>query len=226
MDELHKKPETTDIKSPEIDNFKAIKPESDMTVNEARSFTDGLLDDLREQNDGYHTTYEDRLKYTPTEERASWKDKRGESVCIPNSENPDGKVAKDKLAEYKLAGIDYKNAEPDFSDCCGSEVKIDNMSENRDNYYDKNGSGQPGNFSQADIKCAEKWNAENKDGKNDWTPRGVVDRRKDNTCSWHECCDTKTMQLVPREIHSFFTHSGGVAECKARDNNIGGGYDD
>jgi len=26
-----------------------------------------------------------------------------------------------------------------------------------------------GNFTQADIKCSEKWNTEAKDGKTDWT---------------------------------------------------------
>lgn len=32
---------------------------------------------------------------------------------------------------------------------------------------------------------------------------------------WHECCDLKTMQLVPREIHDNIPHQGGIALLKA-----------
>lgn len=46
-------------------------------------------------------------------------------------------------------------------------------------------------------------------------------------CSWHERCDTKTMDLVPYDIHSYCKHLGGVSECKARDSvNDGGGFDE
>ena len=35
------------------------------------------------------------------------------------------------------------------------------------------------------------------------------------------------MQLVPYEVHSYCGHSGGVAECKARDaKNNGGEFDE
>ena len=88
---------------------------------------------------------------------------------------------------------------------------------------------QPGNFSQADAKLAEKWNEQQKDGRTDWTDEDVYEWRHDpaHQCSWHERCDTKTMDLVPYDIHSYCKHLGGVSECKARDSvNDGGGFDE
>lgn len=77
------------------------------------------------------------------------------------------------------------------------------------------------------ANCAEQWNIEKKDGRIDWDAADVRDWRRENNCSWHECCDTRTMMLVPTEIHGYFRHSGGVAECKARDNaDVGGGFDE
>jgi hypothetical protein len=226
MNELHSKPETTDIKNREIENSREIKLESDMSVKEAQSFIANLFDVLFDRNNGYFTSPEARWGRTPTEERASWIKERGDSKCIPKTDTDSGISAKEKLAEYGLDGIEYKKGEPDFSPCAEVTIKIDGMTENRDDYRDKDGNLQQGNFSQADIKCAEQFNAEQKNGKADWTPRDVKDWRQENKYSWHECCDTKTMQLVPYEIHSYFSHSGGVAECKARDNNTGGGFDE
>ena len=226
MNELHSKPETTDIKNREIENFREIKPESDMSVKEAKSFVDGLFDETREKNDSHYVSYEDRLKYTPSENRVTWVAESGESKCIPKTETEQGEAAKKKLEEKGLDGIEYINAEPDFSKCSEATVEIDDMTEYRYDYIDKDGTPLQGNFSKADVKCAEQFNAEQKNGKTDWTPRDVKDWRQENKYSWHECCDTKTMQLVPYEIHSYFSHSGGVAECKARDNNTGGGFDE
>ena len=215
MNELYGKPEMTDIKNQEIDNFKEIKPESDTSAKEARSFVDGLFNETREKSDGYFTDIADRLRYTPSENRVTWEAEPGKSKCIPRTETEQGKAAHEKLSAYRENGIEYnKDCEPDFSKCSESTVIIDNMTENRDK-----------NFIQADIKCAVQFNAEKKNDKSDWTPRDVAEWRQENRCSWHECCDTKTMHLVSQDIHSFFTHSGGVAECKARDNN-GGGFDE
>ena len=61
------------------------------------------------------------------------------------------------------------------------------------------------------------------------TLRDVYEWRHDpaHQCSWHERCDTKTMDLVPYDIHSYCKHLGGVSECKARDSvNDGGGFDE
>ena len=118
-------------------------------------------------------------------------------------------------------------------DIIGQSVTLKNFVDNDmlvplNDYIDADGKYQSGNFSQADAKCAEKWNASNKDGKSDWTAAEVRDWRRENQCSWHERCDTRTMDLVSRDIHSYFGHYGGCSECKVRDavNVDGGGFDE
>ena len=117
-----------------------------------------------------------------------------------------------------MDGIEFKNCEPDYSKCSEGTVRIENMTENR-----------PSNFAQADIKLADQWNKEMREGRNDWKDEDVEKFRKSNNLSWHECCDTKTMNLVSRDIHgadtSVFLHSGGVAECRVRDH-VGGEFDE
>jgi len=232
MNEFNKTFEVTEAIKPEAENFKAIKPESNMSVKEAKSFVDGLFEDKTEQSDGFFSTYEDRVKIisdwiqVKLDSGGYYEGDFAESKFIPSEKTETGRAAKEKLEEYGMAGIEYKNAEADFSKCSEATMMIDNMTTNRLDYYDTNGDRQQGNFTQADIKCAEMWNATEKDGKTDWTSRDVKEWRQENKCSWHECCDTKTMQLVPQEIHSYFSHSGGVYECKIRDNNSGGGLDE
>ena len=137
-----------------------------------------------------------------------------------------------KLEEKGLDGINYRNGEPDFSECAEAIVEIDNMTENRHNYEDAEGNEQLGNFAQADIQCAKQWTEEGRvkaDGSKTWTERDVKTWRHENQCSWHECCDTKTMQLVSQDIHGSdkFSHSGGCAECRIRDAvDNGGGFDE
>ena len=157
------------------------------------------------------------LSYVPKDEsRGYFEDKRGESKFIPSEDNDEGKACKEKLKEYGLDGIEYKNLEPDFSECSEATVKIDNMTENR-----------PKNFSQADKKAAELWNKQKRDNRTDWTEEKVHDYRHENKLSWHERCDTQTMDLVPREIHEYCKYLGGVSECRVRDNtNAGGGFDE
>lgn len=253
MNELSKMPEGSEVRKPEAENFKDIKPISDMSVSDAKSFVDSLFGDEKgteigypkdaetmaqmeksfqnEVNDDRYTNYKDRLDRTPTEKLGVWEGERGESKFIPNEDSEAGRAAKEKLAEYGQDGVDYKNAEADFSQCSEATVEIDDMDEHRWDYVDDNGNFQLGNFSKAEIKCAEQWSAEEKDGRTDWSARDIRDMRteKDENgnpkFTLHECCDTKTMQLVPYDIHSYCKHSGGVAECKARDNN-GGGFDE
>lgn len=213
-----KSAEVAEIKKPEATEFKEIKPENITSVSEAKDFWNKEFSSL--ENDGFYTDYSDRIKCTPIDsENGHWDGNRGESKFIPSPETEKGQKGIDKLSEYGMDGLPYKNGEADYSNCCEATVKIDNMTEFR-----------PSNFDQADIKLAEKWNKESHNGRNDWTDLDVENFRKSNNLSWHECCDTETMQLVSRDIHggdtSVFLHSGGVAECKARDNSLGGKYDD
>lgn len=141
-----------------------------------------------------------------------WIGEVGHSIFTPNSE-----TAMDKLSEYEQKGIEYKDGNPDFSKCSEATVEIDNMTSYRAN-----------NFRQANIACAEKWNIEMKNGRNDWTPQYVDTWRQENHYSWHERIDMKTMDLVPRDIHEECKHYGGVAECKRFEaiNDLGGVFDD
>lgn len=222
-----------EIKKPQVENFKEIKPETGMSSSDAKSFwTEQFINETGEvELGGKYNSYEDRLKHTMLEnsDYGEYEGERGESKFVPSEITEDGKACKEKLDEYGLDGIEYKNAEPDFSKCSEATVEIDNMTENRYDYIDSKGDIQAGNFSQADVKCAEKWNNEAKNGKTDWTPSDVADYRHENKLTWHERCDTKTMDLVPREVHGYIKHLGGVSECKVRDainNAAGGGFDE
>ena len=220
-----KTPEINEINKSEPENYKDIKPETGMTKDMSQSFWDNEFKNEEE----YYNSYEDRLGCTPKQDTnlGKWEGERGESKFIPSSETIEGKAALDKLEEKGIDGIEFKNAEPDFSKCAEATVRIDDMTQHRDDYLGKDGSLKLGNFTQADIKCAEKWNLEAKDGKIEWTARDVNIWRHENKCSWHERCDTRTMDLVPFEVHSYCRHLGGVSECKVRDAvNIGGDFDE
>ena len=150
----------------------------------------------------YLTSYEERLKRTPVNgERGNWEGERGESKYTPDVNNEKGARAAEKLKEYNLDGIEYKEAYPDFSECSEETVEID-MTDNR-----------PRNFAQASAECAKKWNEMAKDGRTDWTRAEVDLYRTKNKLTWHECADRKTCQLVSYDIHEFFRHSGGFSEC-------------
>ena len=163
----------------------------------------------------YLTTDKERLDQCPKDlfEDPSL---RGESLARPDLSTDEGRRAAEKLAEYGQDGIMYRDALPDFE--CVSEciVQIEGMC-----------SVRAKNFDKADELCAARWNDEMRDGKNDWTSDDVKQWRKDNGYSWHECADMKTMNLVPHDIHGYFIHSGGVAECKRREGiSVNGGFDE
>lgn len=207
-----------------------IKTETNLTLKECQKFwTDVFSESQIDPKDkGHFQPYEERIKHVPKEDSklGKWEGERGESLFIPTEQTESGKLAIEKLKEHGLEGIHYENAEPDFSKCAESTVTIENMTEER---YDKTVEGQTlyGNFAQADEACARVWNSVGKEGRVNWEARDVKNWRQEQNFSWHERSDMKTMDLIPREIHSYFNHSGGVAECKARDSKIlGGGFDE
>lgn len=163
-----------------------------------------------------YSTKKERIDRTPREDtdRGEWTGERGESTFIPSDE----KIS-EILEKYGLEGIDYKDGIPDFSECSEGTVEIDNMTDKR--------YGPDGNFAQADEKCAEQWNAEKRDGRDDWTARDVKNWREENGYSWHERNDMKTCDLVPTAINDYFGHLGGVSEYKKlNEKNSGGGFDE
>ena len=215
-----------ELKNPETDTFKDIRPRQEKTAQDRLNQFNEMF--IKSEWGGDYTTYNERLSRTLKNDTflGQYEGERGESKFIPSDATEAGRKALEKLSEYGTNGVEYKNAEVDFSKCSEATVKIDKMTDNMANYRDEDGDICLGNFAQADIKCAELWSKECKDGKNDWTPEDVENWRKEHNCSWHERCDTKTMDLVPREIHDFFKHSGGRAECRLRDSvNQGGIFD-
>lgn len=183
------------------------KPERTKNTELVNAFVDSCESD-------YLSTYEERIKQTPTDkntERGQYEGERGESKYISSDEN-----INNILDRYGLDGINYHDGIPDFSKCSESTIEIDDMTENRAK-----------NFKQCDEKCAEQWNNERKDEKTDWTPRDVAKWREENGYSWHERNDMKTCDLVPTEINDYFGHLGGVSECRKRDDiNYGGDFDE
>lgn len=165
-------------------------------------------DSVRDVENKYNSTYEERLRQTPREDsdRGEWSGERGESEFTPNEEE-----VKDILHQYDKENITYEDAIPDFSEVAESTVEIENMTENRAD-----------NFRQCDEKCAEQWNEEGYNSRNDWTGRDVKEWRQENGYSWHERNDMKTCDLVPTKVNDYFGHLGGVSECKKRDVEIGG----
>lgn len=173
--------------------------------------------------EGYQSSYKERYDLTPTDgDRGSWTECRAESCFKPNVKTEKGSKVADKLSEYGIEGIEYEDAIPNFDACAEESVEID-MTETR---YSNASEGTIGNFEKADTECAKKWNAEGKDHKTDWTARDVETYRRDHKMTWHECMDRKTCQMVSRDIHEYFRHSGGVCECKKiSGKSFGGGFD-
>ena len=175
---------------------------------------DKRITEIKPDADGFYTRLADRIKYSPLEasERGDWTGERGNSIFIPKYP-----YMKDVLKRFGIEGIRYKNGEAYFSPVAEATVQIDKMTENR--------LGKEGNYDQADAKLAEKFNEIRKDGLTNWDAGSVAAYRKAHKLTWHERCDLKTMDLVPTKIHTYFRHSGGVAEYKAK-NGIGGKFDE
>ncbi len=226
--------DTMETRDPGSFEYTNIKPETNMTPKEARGLWDAVASgrqdigvganevsdskadvapgrDKREfeGENNYFSTYSERISYTPKEdgERGKWTAERGESGFVPNDSDIKG-----MLRQHGLDEVTYKDGIPDFSKFSEATVGIENMTEIRAD-----------NFSQCDEKCAEQWNKENRNGRSDWTAREVQQWRKENGYSWHERNDMKTCDLIPTKINNYFTHLGGVSECKKRDSYMNGG---
>lgn len=217
-----------EMKRSSLESFRNILPETGIKIEDVRNYWVKEFNSLSGYG-GKYNTLEERLKHTPSEnnENCDYAGLRGNSFLKPSEKTEKGRAMIELLKEYGIEGIAYKNGEPIFEKCAEATVKINRMTEHREDYF-KDGIKELGNFSQADIKCAELWNKQKKDGRTDWTEEKVYDYRKENKLEWHERCDTKSMDLIKHDIHDFFKHTGGVYECKTRDGmeNTGGKYDE
>lgn len=212
-----------EIKNPDAENFSMKKPESSMSVKEAREFWDnrfkvgegtthkesairnGNQEQKMESRQEYYTTIEERMDCLPKD--GKWIGNPGDSKFISNNE-----IVNKILNQFGLDGIEYSNGVPDFSRCAVETVEIDGMTSDRDK-----------NYRQFCKKCAEKWSEEGRIS----TSRDVAEYKTVNNLDFHECSDMKTCQLVPSEIHECFRHAGGRMECKKREeSDIGGNGDE
>ena len=151
-----------------------------------------------------YSPYKARIDLTPKEGSAKgeWSGARGESKFIPSD-----KDVQKCLKKYGENGVQYKNGIPDFSKFSkGLTVEIDNMTADRSL-----------NYKQAYEKFAEKWSAEARNGKTDWTASEVKAEKNRLGCVLHENSDMKTIEMVPELIHEAAKHSGGRYECSIRD---------
>ena len=179
--------------------------------------------DVHENESENFSDYKERLDQTPKDsDKGTWKGERGESEYVPN-DTPENKEIKDYLNTKGIEGLEYKNACADFSPVAEESVEIQNMTNDR--------YGRPdGNFMQAYNALAEKFNAQAKDGKTDWTFRDIIEWKQDKSkhegqiLVVHERNDLKVCDFVRLDVHSFFSHLGGVGEynAKMKQNNIGG----
>lgn len=175
--------------------------------------------------DVYLSEYEERISRTP-KESSRWTGKRGESECKAIS--PETQAILDK---HKQQGVRYSDGIPDFSPFSESTVTIDKMTgartSERTKLVDKNNAfgraesyhykTKVGNYNQADMATAKAWTASKRNG-HEWSARDVELYRKQNSLTWHECNDGKTMMLIPTRINSEFTHLGGTSEAKKKNN--------
>jgi hypothetical protein len=123
---------------------------------------------------------------------------RGESLALPDVSRPNGEAAKQWLEEHGMRGIEYRNGYPDFSGVALESVTIPDMTTSKDH-----------NFKQAYEATAEKWNAERREGRDDWRPSEVKAWKKENGLDIHEKEDLRTCEFVPHDVHMQFTHVGG-----------------
>lgn len=195
------------------------------------------------------SSYDERIRHTPSLESNRWTDKRGDSICLPRSE-----AARQIMEERGIYGVQYHNGIPDFSPFSEATVRIGHMTSARhsegltagrdsksvvyahfDNgeivskshHADKSSMAQlymkyyeAGNFEQADILTAEQWTIDGREGK-EWSAEDVALYRKEHGLTWHECNDMETMQMIPEAINADFGHLGGVGEVKETQGIIG-----
>ena len=186
-----------DIDSP-VKVGKDIKAKQADTADAGKNLRDKISDFVNRPTEiprRFYGSYLERYNRVPKND-GEWTGRIGESVFKSNK--PEVIEAQKK---YGIEGIKYTDCIPDFSPVADTSVKI-NMTKN---IWD--------NYPNADAVCAEKWNKEKRNGRNDWTGRDVKTWRNENKFTWHECTDRKTCQLIPREIHDAYRHTGGRFEC-------------
>ena len=197
-----------------------------------------IIDTLFEEEQDEFSAYEQdeewmdpehSLIHLPSNQTGQFTGEIGNSEFIPAKES-----ALKKMADYGRASVEYKDNYPDFTPFSthdtpwgklDTKVEIGHMTDQRSNPALENGERRPrgrkhdpefelGNFAQADNELCKRVRA--MEGGESVSPKEIENYREENGLTWHECADGKTMQLIPRDIHSACPHSGGVSEMKYR----------
>lgn len=148
-----------------------------------------------------YSTLSERQKHTPNYGRVDWPSGlRGEGLCIPKSQK-----IKQELEACGLPGICYHLSIADFSPTC--IIRLTDLDLTTKRWK---------NFALCNNLCAKEWNKLCFEGRNDWTASSVKKWIRQNKYTWHECNDMQSCELVPRIIHSYFNHLGGIAELKRK----------
>lgn len=207
----------------EVNRKDEIDPNKRITIKTLEN-TNSKITEVEYTQEQLFTNHYDRISATRKKsERGFWTGERGESKYIP-TDIPKNKNLNELLKSKGVDGIEYKNGCVDFSKVAELSIQIPDMTDIR---YKSQPNGKPGNFGQALIAVAEKWNSTEKDGRTDWTYLDVQKWSRANKLVIHERYDFKTCDFIKKEIHSFFKHSGGVAEYIAKTNiNNNGGFDE
>lgn len=169
----------------------------------------------------------------PGKEKGSFQGTPGESMFIPKDSG-----MQQLLGKFNQTGVMYKNMEPNFRPFCTHDtpwgklecqVQIGHMTADRTNrgweYGRRSGldsysaEADAGNYHQADaalcdaILKANPHLLENRDRDSVRLNmcRQITAYRKQSGLTWHECGDGTTMQLVPRKINDYFSHTGGTS---------------
>lgn len=164
-----------------------------------REIHEEIEDDNLEKGLDEFEEVESEMKYLPKSDGV-WEGDKGDSKWIPDDEkllgkaNPEGKTWAEVKREYNIAGVEFINGEPDFTETARGEAHIEEFTDNR---YK--------NFIQADEYEAERRGC---------SPDDVAKWRAANGYTWHERKDCETMDKVPSIVHNNVFHSGGISEKK------------
>ena len=162
--------------------------------------------DLWDWADKLYTSMAERL-YLVSLTDAEFTGTEKDFLMKPNLDSPKGREALRRMQEFGVNEIRCVKGVVDFSTVSAAQTTIEGMTSD----LDKN--------KRLGFKAfAEQFNNERPlpNGEH-WDEAKVKEFAQENELEFHECSDMRTVQLVPREIHRYFKHYGGRAECRIRD---------
>ena len=152
---------------------------------------------------------------------------KGNGLCVADSEyvmpssgtynNVRGMTMGELHNENHIEGIYYNSYQPDFSTCAYDSIELATNSFSRyqaDMSVDESGI-EDSIHEQAIAAFAKKWGKSVQEVRDFLSDIHTEDYNKRRLYVLHECVDIKTVMIVPREIHAFYKHSGGISLYKS-----------